>query len=127
MKLRALGYLQLDDNIEDYLIGYRAPDKFTIKCEGSTQTIDYNGVKYNCENSPYFQQNRYAQVPLPDDARTITFALLLANYAGIEHYDNGWTNPEPPTSKADDPTINRDVEWALEYFDHAPLVAVPNT
>jgi len=53
--------------------------------------------------------------------------MLLAHFAGIEHYTNGVGNPVPPDYMTNSSLYNTGIEWAVKYFINDPLISMPNT
>lgn len=117
VKLRTQGKLDLDKSIENYVTDYKVPTEYAVPCSGSTATV--NGKSYPCNQSR-------ALVPLTKAQQKITSRWLSCHLGGIAHYTNGWGNPTPLASEANDPKKNTGIEWAVKkYLYPKPLVKIP--
>ncbi len=56
---------------------------------------------------------KLAFIPLSEDQRNITLRMLLAHFAAIEHYTNGYGNPVPPVDLANSSETNLGIQWAI--------------
>jgi serine beta-lactamase-like protein LACTB, mitochondrial len=99
------GALDLGAEVADVIEGYSVP--LTYLPDG-------------CESTD-------CAVALEADQRSMTVSQLLHHTSGVQHYNNGAVWPSPPITTADDPEVNTGIEWALDYWVDAPLVAVPGT
>ena len=112
--------LDLNQNIEMLLKGYKAPSDWVAPCKAG-QTRNYRNKTYTCKSGLY-------TFPLEPSERVLTSAQLLSHQGGIAHYTNGKGNPTPPSSKANDPKTNTGLLWAVQgYLYNKPLVAIPGT